>query len=96
MYNRIAVVMLKVLSSLIAVGSELMSFYYLFLQFENILTGSGISHIVQHDIIFFAIITAASVLVHELVEMIIDLGDRLETRGERIWKNGTRRHQSYS
>lgn len=96
MYNRLSAVMLKVLSGLIAVGSELASFYCLFLQFESVLTGSGTNRIIWHDIIFFVIITAVSVIAHELVDMMLYLGDKLEKRGERIWKNGTRRHQSYS
>jgi hypothetical protein len=65
---------------------ELLAFYYLFLQFSIVFSGSEPKELIMHDMIFNAWISVMAVFVHELIETVIDLGDRLEAKGETVWK----------
>lgn len=89
MYNRRVLVCLLLITSALSIATELIAFFYLFLQFSNILSGLSPSVLMTHDVIFFAFISGASLWVHELIEATLALGDKLEARGEVVWKTKT-------
>jgi hypothetical protein len=86
MYSRRLMLILRVFSAALSVVMELLTFYYLFLQFSIIFSGSKPKELVTNDMIFHALISVMAVFAHELIEMVIDLGDRLEAKGETVWK----------
>lgn len=86
MYNRRVLEGLLLFTAGISVTMEVLIFYSLFLQFERLLSGDVPSELLYHDIIFYIALTSLCVWVHELIGIIIDLGDRLELRGETVWK----------
>lgn len=90
MYNRIAIRLMEFGAAGIAVVVEVLMFYSLFVQFDLLLSGSAPSIVVQNDIIFYALITALAVWAHELTGLLIELGDRIESRGETVWKKRNR------
>ena len=101
MYDRRWFMSARALSGVIGVLTELLAFYSLFLQFERLFSGSSASMMLYKDIIFYVIIAALSVFVHELIGIMLDFGDRLELRGDSVWKKKShgekklsRRHHS--
>ena len=86
MYDRRFFEGARALSGAIGVLTELLAFYSLFLQFERLLSGTNASAMLYKDIIFYVVITALSVFVHELIGVMLDFGDRLELRGDSVWK----------
>ena len=103
MYNRTVIRLMGFGAAGIAVVVEVLMFYSLFVQFDLLLSGSAPSTIVRNDIIFYALITALAVWAHELASILIELGDRMEARGETVWKkrnhgldNRHKRLQSFS
>lgn len=86
MYSRRLMLILRVFSAALSIVMELLTFYYLFLQFSIIFSGSEPKDLITHDMIFNAWISVMAVFAHELIEMVIDLGDKLEAKGETVWK----------
>lgn len=89
MYSRRLMLILRVFSAALSIAMELLTFYYIFLQLNTVLSDLSPSTVATHDIIFFAILTTMSVWVYELAGTIIALGDKLEQRGELVWKTKT-------
>ena len=94
MYNRRMLCLLLPFTAALSVALEILTFYSLFLQFERLFLGNPPSELLYHDIMFYSALTAMSVWVHELIGEVISLGDRLELRGESVWKTnpGRKRH----
>lgn len=94
MYNRRMLQLLLPFTSGLSVTLEVLIFYSLFLQFERLFLGNPPSELLYHDIIFYSALTAMGVWVHELIGAVLDLGDRLELRGESVWKTnpGRKKH----
>ena len=82
MYNRTVIRLMGFGAAGIAVVVEILMFYSVFVQFDLLLSGSAPSIIVRNDIIFYALITALAVWAHELANILIELGDRMESRGD--------------
>ena len=86
MYDRRFMFMAKALSAAIAVTTEVFIFYYLFLQFAKVQCGAQPSPLWWDDIIFYSVIVSLSAWVHKLIDIVVELGDRLEQKGETVWK----------
>ena len=86
MYNRTIIRLMGLGAAGIAVVVEVLIFYSLFVQFDLLLSGSAPSVVVRNDIIFYTLITTLAVWAHELTGLLIELGDRMESRGETVWK----------
>lgn len=86
MYYRKGIVIFKIIAAILSVILELSFFYYLFSLFENVLMHNNNTSVIQHDILFYLALTTLSVWIHELTSVILDLGDKLEQRGEPVWK----------
>lgn len=87
MYYRKGIVMFKIIAAILSVILELLFFYYLFSLFESTLMQNSSTSVIQHDILFYLALTVLSVWIHELTSVILDLGDKLEQRGEPVWKS---------
>lgn len=86
MYDRQFMFIAKAISAVIAVATEVFIFYYLFLQFANVQCGMRPSPLWWDDIIFYSVIVSLSTWVHKLIDIVVELGDRLEQKGETVWK----------
>lgn len=86
MYNRTVIRLMGFGAAGIAVVVEVLMFYSVFVQFDLLLSGSAPSIVIRNDIIFYALITALAIWAHELTGLLIELGDRIESRGETVWK----------
>lgn len=89
MYSKRLLIALRAMTAALAITMEILFFYYIFLQFDAVLYSSTVDTLAKQESIFFAVLTSMSTLVHTLIGVIIELGDRLELKGEFIWSDGT-------